>query len=142
MRALRRKKAERMANPRADQWMNAFDRWCSKMANRTQVITAEPAMSPSVEEKAYPTAVVSRKRRARKTNYRDRGQESGQSGTRTARSAKGAKSTDHLGSDAGVVVDLPSEGLESREDDEDERPGVVEGEGQVDKDCEADKKQR
>ena len=38
-----------------------------------------------------------------------------------------------LGSDAGVVVDLSAERLESGQDDEDERPGVVEGERKVNK---------
>ena len=45
-----------------------------------------------------------------------------------------AEEDEHLGSDAGVVVDLPAERLEPGQDDEDESPGVVEREGEVDED--------
>lgn len=39
---------------------------------------------------------------------------------------------ENLGADSGVVVSLSSKGLESRKDDEDQSPSVIEGKGKVD----------
>jgi len=164
-RALMRKNEERIANPRADQWMKALLLWCSKMAQRVQVMTADPPRKTKRErrrvrskqggagEKAARTnqclplwtgkRIRQRSGRASEEGLMSRGRQEEREREMThGLQEEQSKEYEDLGSDSGVVVDLSTKSLKSGEDDQDECPGVVEGKRQMDKDCKRDEEER
>lgn len=134
MKALTTLSEARTANARADQWIKADERWCEKMAQSAHVMTAAPPTSPSRELQA---SAGGGKAGEGVSRCRPSGEAAGRE--REALTSDGAALEEEereedkdLGPDAGRVVDRAAERVKGREDDEHERPGVVEREGQVD----------